>query len=265
MLSEAYAFVEAETTPPVTLLGLLPDGGSCPLSGSDGTTSRLVPHAEPPTMPWAREVTVLHIVTRRLIGCRVLSRAAERQVARRRWERIMRERDDTGASRRERRLPRRPARNAVKPADLVGCGFTADVSGMELVGDIPSWPASRAGCIWCPEMEGHPITDHHRALSEVDGLTMAAGRDRLQAGCIAHPPMGGARQTPAWVGKLLVVNASRIGELTVEFRIQGGSAGLVRPPGQSRCRWPRFALVAEGTAIDASAPLAQTRQQQGPT
>jgi transposase InsO family protein len=53
-----------------------------------------------------------------------------------RVERIMRERDIAGTTRRKRRSLTRPAKRAVPAADLLGRDFTARASGERLVGDI---------------------------------------------------------------------------------------------------------------------------------
>lgn len=190
----------------------------------------------------------------------------------------MRVRDDTGARARERPMLPRLAKTVVSAADRIGCGFIADMSGRELAGHVASPSLAGTGWIWRSEIDGCSMADHHGSLRPIEAArktsalngAFAEVADRVTEWVtlsllllrqLSTAPAG----APSGQRKLFVVNASRIDELIVEFRIPGGSAGLVRPPGQSRHRWPRFALVAEGTAVDAGAPLAQTRQQQGPT
>jgi len=164
-------------------------------------------------------------------------------------------------SRRKRRSLPRQAKTGLSAADPVRCGLTLDISGRELVGDITSQRVT--GCITLS-----PMRTARQTSAPDERLGGATGRGTswttsplLSVRQLSAGPAGSSSDPR----KAFVVNASRTGELTVEFRIQGGSAGLVRPPGQSRRRWPRVALMAEGAAVDAGAPLAQTRQQQGPT
>jgi transposase InsO family protein len=58
------------------------------------------------------------------------------RVNHKRVERIMRERDISGVTRRKLRGLTRPAKRAVPAADLLGRDFTAPAPGMRLVGDI---------------------------------------------------------------------------------------------------------------------------------
>ncbi|MGW1090078.1 IS3 family transposase [Streptomyces sp. NPDC002596] len=116
---------------------------------------------------------------------------------RKRIERVMRERDISGVTRRRRKGLTRPAKRAVPAPDLIGRDFTASAPGMKLVGDITYIPTDEGRlylATWLDlatrEIVGYSMADHHRAGLAVDALTMAAGRGRLQPGCIAHSDRG---------------------------------------------------------------------------
>lgn len=119
------------------------------------------------------------------------------RVNRKRVERVMRERGIAGVSRRRRRSPTRPAKRAVPAADLLGRDFTAPEPGTRLAGDI-TFIATDEGWLYLAtwldlatrEIIGYSMVDHHRASLVVDALAMAAGRGRLQPGCIAHSDRG---------------------------------------------------------------------------
>ncbi|MGY5036200.1 IS3 family transposase [Streptomyces sp. 900116325] len=148
----------------------------------------------------AHEITVLHLASRCTYGVPRIhaeSRRLDRRVNRKRVERIMRERAITGVTRRMRRSLTRPAKRAVPAADLIGRDFTADAPGRKLVGDITYIPTEQGWlylATWLDlttrEIVGYSMADHHRASLVVDALTTAAGRGRLQPGCIAHSDSG---------------------------------------------------------------------------
>ncbi|MGY3240671.1 putative transposase [Streptomyces sp. TE4109] len=148
----------------------------------------------------AHEITVLHIASRCTCGVPRIHaelRRLDRRVNRKRVERIMRERDIAGVTRRKRRSLTRPAKRAVPAADLIGRDFTADAPGRKLVGDITCIPTDEGWlylATWLDlatrEIVGYSMADHHRASLVVDALKMAAGRGRLQPGCIAHSDRG---------------------------------------------------------------------------
>ncbi|MFE9924853.1 IS3 family transposase [Streptomyces sp. NPDC005774] len=91
----------------------------------------------------------------------------------------------------------RPAKRAVPAADLLGRDFTAPSPGMRLVGDI-TFIATEEGWLYLAtwldlatrEIVGYSMADHHRASLALDALAMAAGRGRLQPGCIVHSDRG---------------------------------------------------------------------------
>ncbi|MFE0733238.1 IS3 family transposase [Streptomyces antibioticus] len=124
-------------------------------------------------------------------------RRLDRRVNRKRVERIMREYDITGVTRRKRRSLTRPAKKAVPAHDLIGRGFTAADPGRKPVGDITYIPTDEGWlylATWLDlatrEIVGYSMADHHRASLVVDALTMAAGRGRLRTGCIVHSDRG---------------------------------------------------------------------------
>ncbi|MEW2708291.1 IS3 family transposase [Streptomyces koyangensis] len=124
-------------------------------------------------------------------------RRLDRRVNRKRVERIMRERDITGITRRKRRSLTRPAKKAVPAHDLIGRDFTAAAPGQKLVGDITYIPTDEGWlylATWLDlatrEVVGYSMADHHRASLVVDALTMAAGRSDLQPGCVVHSDRG---------------------------------------------------------------------------
>ncbi|MGX2996008.1 DDE-type integrase/transposase/recombinase [Streptomyces sp. JNUCC 64] len=69
--------------------------------------------------------------------------------------------------------------------------------GTKLVGDITALPTGEGWlylACWMDlatrEVVGYSMADHHRATLVVDALKMAAGRGRLQPGCIVHSDRG---------------------------------------------------------------------------
>ncbi|MFJ9909187.1 IS3 family transposase, partial [Streptomyces sp. NPDC101152] len=111
--------------------------------------------------------------------------------------RLMREHGIQGAHRRRRRSLTRPDRKAKPAADLIGRDFHAEIPGTKLVGDITALPTGEGWlylACWLDlatrEVVGYSMADHHRATLVVDALTMAAGRGRLQPGCIVHSDRG---------------------------------------------------------------------------
>ncbi|MEU8718578.1 DDE-type integrase/transposase/recombinase [Streptomyces sp. NPDC048663] len=123
----------------------------------------------------------------------------------------MRERGISGVTRRKRRTLTRPEKRAVPAPDMLGSDFTASAPGMKVVGDITYIPIDEGWlylAIWpdlaTREIVGYSMADHHRASLAVDALRMAAGRSRLQHGCITHsdrsnaPPTNSAARYANW-------------------------------------------------------------------
>ncbi|MFD4718265.1 IS3 family transposase [Streptomyces sp. NPDC058423] len=199
-MSEVYAFIEAEkTTHNVALLcRLLKVARSSFYAWLAGGQARAARRMADDAL--AHEITVVHIASRCTYGVPRIHaelRRLDRRVNRKRVERIMRERDIAGVTRRKRRSLTRPAKRAVPTADLIGRDFTADAPGRKLVGDITYIPTDEGWlylATWLDlatrEIVGYSMADHHRASLVVDALTMAAGRGRLQPGCIVHSDRG---------------------------------------------------------------------------
>jgi len=120
-----------------------------------------------------------------------------RRINRKKVERIMRERDIRGITRRRRRSLTRADTKAAPSPDLVGRDFTAAEPGTKLVSDITYLP-TLAGWWYLAtvldlatrEVIGYAMADHHRAELVVDALRMAAGRGELKENCITHSDRG---------------------------------------------------------------------------
>ncbi|MDT0470232.1 IS3 family transposase, partial [Streptomyces gibsoniae] len=118
-------------------------------------------------------------------------------INRKKVERIMRERDIRGITRRRRRHLTKQGAKAVPTPDLIGRDFTAKKPGTKLVGDItylPTiegwWYLATVIDLATREVIGYAMADHHRAELVTDALRMAAGRGDLQPGCIMHTDRG---------------------------------------------------------------------------
>jgi putative transposase len=118
-------------------------------------------------------------------------------INRKKVERIMRERDIRGITRRKRRHLTKQDTKAAPAPDLVGRAFTAEASGTKLVGDItylPTiegwWYLATVIDLATREVIGYAMADHHRAGLVTDALRMAAARGGLQPGCIMHSDRG---------------------------------------------------------------------------
>ncbi|MER6082996.1 IS3 family transposase [Streptomyces sp. NPDC001833] len=195
-MSEVYAFIEAEkTTHNVALLcRLLKVARSSFYAWLAGEKARRAKQAADDAL--AHEITVLYLASRGAYGVPRVHAGLRRlghRINRKRLERVMRERGISGVTRRKRRSLTRPAKRAVPAPDLLGRDFTASAPGMKVVGDITYIPADEGWlylATWLDlatrEIVGYSMADHHRASLAVDALRMAAGRSRLQPGCIAH-------------------------------------------------------------------------------
>ncbi|WP_240653760.1 IS3 family transposase [Streptomyces sp. AcE210] len=195
-----YAFIEAEkTTHNVALLcRLLKVARSSFYAWLAGEKAHSARKAADDAL--AHEITVLHVASRAAYGVPRIHARLRRlghRVNRKRIERVMRERGVSGVTRRRRRGLTRPAKRAVPAPDLIGRDFTASAPGLKLVGDITYIPTDEGWlylATWLDlatrEIVGYSMADHHRASLVVDALKMAAGRGRLQPGCIAHSDRG---------------------------------------------------------------------------
>ncbi len=146
------------------------------------------------------EIRKLHTQSRRAYGSPRITAALRRKgrrINRKRVERLMREHDIRGITRRRRRGLTRPDKKAVFSPDLVGRDFTSIEPGTKLVSDITYLP-TLAGWWYLAtvidlatrEVIGYAMADHHRAELVVAALKMAAGRGLLKEGCIAHSDRG---------------------------------------------------------------------------
>jgi putative transposase len=148
----------------------------------------------------AEEIRKIHAKSRGAYGVpRVHAklRRTGRTINRKKVERIMREHDIRGITRRKRRNLTKTDTKAAPSPDLIGRDFTADEPGRKLVGDITYLP-TLAGWWYLAtvidlatrEVVGYAMADHHRAELVVDALQMAAGRGELKPACIMHSDRG---------------------------------------------------------------------------
>lgn len=148
----------------------------------------------------AQEIRVIHAESRGAYGApRVTAklRRTGRRINRKKVERIMRERDIRGITRRRRRHLTQQDTKAAPAPDLVGRDFTADEPGRKLVGDITYLP-TLAGWWYLAtvidlatrEVIGYAMAGHHRAELVVDALKTAGLRGELKPGCIMHTDRG---------------------------------------------------------------------------
>ncbi|MFF3460659.1 IS3 family transposase [Streptomyces sp. NPDC002730] len=160
----------------------------------------------PPRQPGSRPKTSspgrsgIHAASRGAYGApRVHAklRRTGRRVNRKKVERIMRERDIRGITRRKRRNLTKADTKAAPSPDLVGRDFTAAEPGRKLVGDItylPTlegwWYLAAVIDLATREVIGYAMADHHRASLVTDAIRMAAGRGELKPGCIMRTDRG---------------------------------------------------------------------------
>lgn len=148
----------------------------------------------------AGEIREIHAGSRGAYGAPRVHAALKRWgrvINQKKVERIMRERDIRGITRRKRRHLTVQDGKAAPAPDLVGRDFTAARTGTKLVGDItylPTvegwWYLATVIDLATREVIGYAMADHHRAELVTDALRMAAGRGGLQPGCIMHTDRG---------------------------------------------------------------------------
>jgi transposase InsO family protein len=146
------------------------------------------------------EIREIHASSRGAYGAPRVHAALRRKgyaINRKKVERIMRERDIRGVTRRRRRHLTQQDTKAAPAPDLVGRDFTATRPGTKLVGDItylPTiegwWYLATVIDLATREVIGYAMAEHHRAELVTDALRMAAGRGGLQSGCIMHTDRG---------------------------------------------------------------------------
>lgn len=148
----------------------------------------------------AEEIREIHASSRGAYGAPRVHAALRRKghaMNRKKVERIMRERDIRGVTRRRRRHLTQQDTKAAPAPDLVGRDFTATRPGTKLVGDITYLPTIEGWWFLATvidlatrEVIGYAMAGHHRAELVTDALRMAAGRGDLQPGCIMHTDRG---------------------------------------------------------------------------
>lgn len=148
----------------------------------------------------AAEIREIHVGSRGAYGAPRVHAALRRKghgINRKKVERIMRERDIRGITRRRRRHLTKQDTKAAPAPDLVDRDFTAERPGQKLVGDItylPTvegwWYLATVIDLATREVVGYAMADHHRAELVTGALRMAAGRGALEPGCIFHSDRG---------------------------------------------------------------------------
>ncbi|MER5911964.1 IS3 family transposase [Streptomyces sp. NPDC001982] len=148
----------------------------------------------------AGQIREIHGTSRGAYGAPRVHAALRRKgyaINRKKVERIMRERDIRGITRRRRRHLTKQDTQAAPAPDLVGRDFTAERPGTKLVGDITYLPTVEGWWylafvldLATREVIGYAMADHHRAELVTDALKMAAGRADLQPDCIMHTDRG---------------------------------------------------------------------------
>ena len=199
-MNETYAFTEAEkTTHGVAFLCRpLKVARSSFCAWLAAATNRAARKAADEAL--AHEITVIHVASRHTYGVPRIHaelRRPGRCVNRKRVARLMREHGIQRAHRRRRRSLTQSDKKAKPAPDLIGRDFYAETPGTQLVGDITALPTGEGwlylACrldLATREAVGYPMAGHHRADLVIDALKKAAGRGRLQPGCIAHSDRG---------------------------------------------------------------------------
>ncbi|MEU3281997.1 IS3 family transposase [Streptomyces antibioticus] len=148
----------------------------------------------------ADRIRGIHVDSRGAYGAPRVHAALRRAghvINRKKVERIMRERDIRGITRRKRRYLTKQDATAAPAPDLVRRDFSAAAPGTKLVGDITYlatiegwWYLATVIDLATREVVGYAMADHHRAELVTDALRMAAGRGGLKPGCIMHTDRG---------------------------------------------------------------------------
>ncbi|MEV5983932.1 IS3 family transposase [Streptomyces sp. NPDC052051] len=144
------------------------------------------------------EIREIHGTSRGAYGAPRVHAALRRKghaINRKKIERIMRERDIRGMTRRKRQYLTKQDTKAAPAPDLVGRDFTAAEPGTKLVGDITYlatiegwWYLATVIDLATREVIGYAMADHHRAELVTDALKMAAGRGQSARLHHAHRP-----------------------------------------------------------------------------
>ncbi|MFC8012681.1 IS3 family transposase [Streptomyces cinereoruber] len=199
-MSALYRFIHAEkANQPVTLLcRAVKIARSSYYSWREGEASRQARRAADEAL--AHEIAVLHIASRKTYGVPRIHAELQhlgRRVNRKRVDRIMRQADIQGVTRRKRRSLTRADKKARPAPDLIGRDFHAETPGTKLVGDITYLPTAEGWlylACWLDlatrEIVGYAMAGHHRASLVTDALKMAHGRAGLRPGCVIHSDRG---------------------------------------------------------------------------
>jgi transposase InsO family protein len=148
----------------------------------------------------ATEIAEVHAEHRSAYGgprVTVELRRRGRVVNHKRVERIMRQREIAGLTRRRRRSLTKSDTAAAPAPDLVGRDFTADAPGQRFVGDITYLP-TQEGWLYLAtvldvhprEVAGHAMAEHMRAELVCDAVDLAAGRGLTSADAIFYSDRG---------------------------------------------------------------------------
>lgn len=121
-----------------------------------------------------------------------------RRVNRKRVERLMRQHDVVGISRRRgRRSLTKQDATAVPPPDLIGRDFTAPAPGQRLVGDITYLPTEEGWLylattidLFNRKVTGHAMAEHMRADLVCDAARLAHRRGLVEPNAIFHSDRG---------------------------------------------------------------------------
>jgi transposase InsO family protein len=160
----------------------------------------------------ATEIAEVHTEHRGAYGrprVTVELRRRGRRVNHKRVERIMRERQIAGITRRRRRSLTKQD-TAVAPApDLIGRDFTADAPGQRFVGDITYLPTQQGWLylatvidLYTREVLGHAMAEHMRAELVCDAIDLAAGRRLSSADAVFHADRGSQYTSAEFRGTL---------------------------------------------------------------
>jgi len=148
----------------------------------------------------ATEIAEVHTEHRNAYGCPRVTVELRRRgqvVNHKRVERIMRQRQIVGLTRRRRRSLTKQDTTAAPAPDLINRDFTADAPGERFVGDITYLP-TQEGWLYLAtvldlhtrEVAGHAMAEHMRAELVCDAVDLAVGRGLTSTDAIFHSDRG---------------------------------------------------------------------------
>jgi transposase InsO family protein len=148
----------------------------------------------------ATEIAEVHTEHRGAYGrprVTVELRRRGRRVNHKRVERLVRERQITGITRRRRQSLTKQNTADVPAPDLIGRDFTADAPGERLVGDITYLPTQEGWLyvatvmdLYSREVVGHAMAEHMRAELVCDAIELAVGRGLTRDDAVFHSDRG---------------------------------------------------------------------------